>query len=68
MLAKKILLRSDKITHQYKYKFLWFYSKIITIKSNTFISLKKTLKIYYYLWKLYYYLVYQKHTLFLVQL
>ena len=47
MLAKKILLRSDKITHQYKYKFLWFYSKIITIKSNVLISLKKTLKIYY---------------------
>ena len=42
--------------------------KLLVLNLMLLISFKKFLKIYYYLWKLYYYLVYRKHTLFLALL
>jgi hypothetical protein len=49
-------------------KFPYFYSRINIIKSKIFTIINFIYIYRFYLWKLYYYLVYQKRMLFLVLL
>jgi len=49
-------------------KIPYFYSRINIIKSKIFTIINFIYIYRFYLWKLYYYLVYQKRMLFLVQL
>jgi hypothetical protein len=49
-------------------KIPYFYSRINIIKSKIFIIINFIYIYRFYLWKLYYYLVYQKRMLFLVLL